>query len=122
MPIHCDSNWRVMIAFMILAIPGCSVKDWVITVENKSDTPCSFFDTHETSGGSGEANLPDLIKGERITLLRGHRDVTINTMRVVQGDKEQIVESKTKLKHGDKLVIVLNADGKLETSVERRGG
>jgi hypothetical protein len=102
---------------LFLVVSGCSgQREWEVTVENKSEVPCSFFVTMRADGSS-KANVDDVAKGKTITLIGGSGETIIKTVKVVRGKDEQVLTPDTKLVDGKRYAIVVDADGKVATSV-----
>lgn len=102
---------------LFLIVPGCSgQREWEVTVENKGDVPCSFFVTMRADG-SGKANVDDVAKGKAVKLIGGSGETIIKTVKVVRGKDEQVLTPDTKLVDGKRYAIVVDADGKVATSV-----
>jgi hypothetical protein len=104
-------------AAVFVAMPGCSSQpEWEVTVENKGDVPCSFFVTMRADGSS-KANVDDVAKGKVITLIGGIGETIVHTIKVVRGKDEQLLTPDAKLVNGKRYAIVVDADGKVATSV-----
>jgi hypothetical protein len=105
-------------AVFLVALPGCSrsPRQWEITVENRSDRPCSFFVTLGAGGNSG-AKVEDVAKGKALTLIVGDTRTVVQTVRVVCGKDEQSLTPNVELPVAKRYVIVVGAGGKVETSV-----
>jgi len=106
----------------LLFFSGCSSsqKQWEITVETKSDTPCSFFVTMTGSGGGSNAKVEDVAKGKPISLIVGDNKTTVQSVRVVRGKDEQTLTPNVELAVGKRYAIVVDADGKVATSTTDR--
>jgi hypothetical protein len=106
----------------LVAVAGCkpaAPPQWEIAVENKSDVPCSFFVTLRTDGSS-KANADGITKGQPVTLIGGSGDTVINTIKVVRGTDETALTPNAALPAGKRYLIVVEADGKVETSLVNR--
>lgn len=114
--------WLVLLTTTLLFLSGCSSsqRQWEITVENKSDVPCSFFVTMTVPGGSSNAKVEDVAKGKQTTLIVGDAKTTVQSVRVVRGKDEETLTPNVELPVGKKYAIVVNADGKVETSTTDR--
>jgi hypothetical protein len=99
-------------------LPGCdrSGPAWEVTVENKTDVPCSFFITLGPDGGT-KAHVDGITKGKPATLIAGSTDTVVQTVKVVRAADEQALTPNTALPVGKRYSIVLAADGKVEASV-----
>src|SRR5262249_29649393 len=113
----------VLFTTVLLFCSGCgsSQRQWEITVENKSDVPCSFFVTMTVPGGSSNAKVEDVAKGKQFTLIVGETKTTVQSVRVVRGKAENSKDEETlkpnvEVPVGKRYAIVANADGKVETS------
>jgi hypothetical protein len=108
-------------ASILLALPGCSggKQQWEITVENKSDEPCSFF-VIASADGNLKANVEKIAKGQAVSLTTGYGDTVVQSVKVVRGKDEQTVTPKADLPAGKRYAIVVTADGKVETSIADR--
>jgi hypothetical protein len=107
-------------ALVLVALPGCnsSQRQWEITVENKSDVPCSFFIT--LGADSGNVKVEDVAKGKTLSLIVGDKKTVVDSVRVVRGKDEQTLTPKVELPVGNRYSIVVGADGKVEGSVSDR--
>lgn len=106
----------------LLFISGCSSgqKQWEITVENKSDVPCSVFVTMAGGGGSSNAKVEDVPKGKPVSIIVGYSKTTVQSVRVVRGKDEQTLTPNVELPVGKRYAIVVEADGKVATSTTDR--
>lgn len=119
---------RMLVLFTtVLFFSGCSSshRQWEITVENKSDVPCSVFITSTIAGGSSTAKVEDVAKGKSLTLIVGDNKTTVQSVRVVRGKDEHSKDEKTlnpnvELPVGKRFAIVVNADGNVATSTTDR--
>lgn len=114
--------WLAISTPVLLALPGCgsSKQQWEITVENKSDVPCSFFITSTIAGGSSNAKVEDVAKGKPITLIVGDNKTVVQSVRVVRGKDDQTLNPNIDLPVGKRYAIVVGADGKVEASTADR--
>ncbi|OAI48222.1 hypothetical protein AYO44_07625 [Planctomycetaceae bacterium SCGC AG-212-F19] len=117
----------ILVTTVLLSFSGCSSsqRQWEITVENKSDVPCSFFITSTIAGGSSNAKVEDVAKGKPTTLIVGDTKTTVQSVRVVRGKDEHSKDEQTfnpnvELPVGKRFAIVVNADGQVETSTTDR--
>ncbi len=102
---------------LFLVVPGCTgQREWEVTVENKGDVPCSFFVTMRADGSS-KANVADVGKGKALKLIGGGGETVIKTVKVIRGKDEQVLTPDAKLVDGKRYAIVVDADGKVVTSV-----
>jgi hypothetical protein len=104
-------------ATIILATwSGCNSNkhQWEITVENKSDVPCSLFIELSPTGG---LKVEDVKKGKNHSLIAGANKTVVETVRVVRAKDEQILNPNLELPVGKRYAVVVTADGKVETSV-----
>jgi hypothetical protein len=106
---------------LALALPGCgsSPRQWEVTVENQSDGPCSFFVILGADGNS-HAQVEGVAPGESVSLIVGDGKTWVQSVKVVRGTDEQMLAPKAELPVGKRYAIVVNADGKLETSISDR--
>lgn len=111
----------VVSTLQALVLLGCSSsqRQWEITVENKSDVPCSFFVTLGADGGS-KSKVEDVSKGEAISLIVGDSNTVVQSVIVVRDKDDKTQIPKAELPVGKRYAIVVNADGKVETSVSDR--
>ena len=86
---------------------------------NKSDVPCSFFVALGADGGS-KAKVEEVSKGESISLIVGDSNTVVQSVMVVRDKDDQTQTPKAELPVGKRYAIVVNADGKVETSVSDR--
>jgi hypothetical protein len=106
------------VALVLVAAAGCGGKlQCEVTVENKSDTPCSFFVTLGEKSNI-DVKVEDIGKGDEATLLVADSDTVVQSVRVMQGDKEQTLEPKEALPVGKRCAIVVDEDGKVDISIE----
>lgn len=103
---------------VLLVVQGCSSnpRQWEVTVENKSDVPCSCFVTLGEDGNS-KAKVEDVAKGKAVSLIAGDSPTVVQSIKVVRGKDEQTLAPKAELPVGKRYAIVVTADGKVETSV-----
>jgi hypothetical protein len=106
-----------------VSLPGCgSTPQWEITVENKGTSPCSVYITLGYAGGGAQgtskAEVENISAGEKLSLLTGDLARTVESIRIVRGDTEQLIESKTEIEPGSRFVIVVPADGKASATLE----
>ncbi|MFO1042339.1 MAG: hypothetical protein U0941_11170 [Planctomycetaceae bacterium] len=102
---------------VFMTVVGCSgQRGWEVTVENKGDVPCSFFVTMRKDGSS-KANVDNVAKGKVITMIGGSGETMVHTVKVLRGKEEQVLTPDAKLIGGKRYAIVVDAVGKLATSV-----
>ena len=111
----------VLFAFsmpLLLALPGCGNgrHPWEITLENRSDVPCSVFVTLGADGNSN-AKVENFEKGKTIILISGNSSTIVQSIKVVRGKDEQTLTPKARLEVFKRYAIVVGADGKVETSI-----
>jgi hypothetical protein len=106
------------LVLVVLALPGCggNPRQWEVTVENKSEVPCSFFVTLGADSNSN-AKVEDVAKGKAVSLIVGDSKTVVQSVKVVRGEDEQTFTPKTELAVGKRYTIVVGADGKVDTSV-----
>ena len=98
---------------------GDGQQQWEVTVENKSDRPCSFFVSLGTNGDNN-VKVEHVAQGESISLITGISNTVVRTVKVVRGDDEQTLAPNMALPVGKKYAIKVEADGKLDASVSAR--
>jgi hypothetical protein len=112
-----------LLAMALSAAPGCDRPGqtyWEVAAENKNDTACSFSVTLGPDGGS-KANVNGITSGKPVTLITGPGDTVVNTIKVVRGaDDETVLTPNATLQAGKRYLIVVAADGKVETSIVSR--
>lgn len=111
----------LIVVLMSLALTGCggTSAEWLVTAENQSDVPCSFFITLG-SNAKTETNVENVEKGKTLPLIAGDTKTVVQSVKVVRGDKEETLTPKTELPIGKRFAIIVKADGKVETSVTDR--
>lgn len=118
------SRTLIVVAIGTLSLSGCgSSPKWEITVENKGTSPCSVYVTLGYSGGgtqgTSNADAEVVSAGEKLSLLVGDDPRTIESIRIVRGDDEQLIETNTQLvEAGNRFAIVVPADGKATAAFE----
>jgi len=106
-------------AIGLAAAPGCDragQPQWEVAVENKNDASCSFL-VMLRPDGSTKANVDGITKSKPVTLITGPGDTVVNTIKVVRGTDETVLTPNAALPAGKRYLIVVAADGKVETSV-----
>jgi hypothetical protein len=101
------------------ARPVAGPQQWEITVENRSDLPCSFYVALDTDD-SRAMKVEGVTKGERISLVAGISQTVVRTIKVVRGNEEQTLAANMALSVGERYAIIVASDGKLEASVSAR--
>jgi hypothetical protein len=87
-------------------------------LQNKSDSPCSFFVTMgDGRGGGNKASVADVAQCEATSLIVGPGETMVLTVKVVRGEEEESLTPNTKLGPGKRYAIVVEEDGKVVTSV-----
>lgn len=104
----------------LVALTGCSSnkQQWEVTVENKSDLPCSFFITLRPRGG--DVKVEAVEKGKTHSLIVGDSKTVVESVKVVRGKDEQTLTPKAELPIGKRYAIVVEADGKVAASISDR--
>jgi hypothetical protein len=108
-------NRRQFALLVVFLAAGCSRPEWEVTVENKSDVPCSVVVSMR--GGSSSASVDDLEKGKAIAIVGGAGATIINTVKVTRGKDEKLLTPDAKLAAGQRYAIVVTADGNVETAI-----
>ena len=112
-PIHA---WLSLVASLSLASAGCmSERKWEITVENKSESPCSVFFT--LGDGSSTASMEDVAKGRTVPLIVGSNNTTVRTVKIVRGDDEQTLQPNAELLPDKRYALVVDAEGKVQATI-----
>jgi hypothetical protein len=115
--------WQIaVLAVAMSGVAGCDRgggSRWEVSVENKSEIPCSCFVTLG-GDGSSKANADAIPKGKPVTLIAGSTDTVVQTVRVVRGTDEQLLTPNTPLPVGKRYLIVVGADGKVQASAADR--
>ncbi|MDZ4685033.1 MAG: hypothetical protein SH850_08075 [Planctomycetaceae bacterium] len=104
---------------LLMAAAGCGSnrRQWEITVENKSSSPCSFFIT--LAGNSGE-KVDDVAQGKPIALIAGVQPTVVETVRIVCGSDEQTLTPNVGLPIGKRYAVVVAVDGIAQGSLSDR--
>jgi hypothetical protein len=115
-----QSTRPILVLWTVVFLSGCSSshRQWEITVENKSDVPCSFFIT--MGDGHSKAEVEDVAKGKVVSLIVGDAKTTVQSVRVVRGKDEKTLNPNIDIPAGKRYAIVVNADGKVETAIADR--
>ncbi len=110
---------RTLVVVMIgaLSLSGCgNSSQWEITVENTGTSPCSVYVTLGYAGGGAQGTSKASIKGvgagKQLSLLVGDSPRTIESIRIIRGDDEELIEPNTKIQRGGRFAIVVPAAGK----------
>lgn len=103
---------RLVAVSFLIAVAGCSARQWEVAAENQSDVPCAVF--IELAGNS-KVDVPKLGK-EKATLIVGNRDTVVESVKVVREGAEKVLTPKSALPVGSKFLVLVTADGEVKTS------
>lgn len=112
----------VLLGLLLASIAGCggSGRQWEVSVRNDSGVPASFFVTFDGgttfAGGTSQADVANVAKGPPISAIVGNANTIVQTVRVVRGKDEQTLNPNMPLAAGNRCLIIVDADGKIDLS------
>lgn len=110
--------------FVLLGLIGCQKAEepkvgerkWEIVAENQSNVPCAV--SVDLGGGTfNDARVDELSQGKRWVLLSAIPKVIVRSAKVVRNAQVQEVKPNVEVPIGKRYLILVTADGKLNTSM-----
>lgn len=104
-----------------ITLAGCGggSQKWELSVENKSDAPCSFSVVFGPEG-SAKAAIQDVAKGESHSLIEGDATTRVQSISVTSGKGKVDLTPDIELPVGNRCHIVYGADRKIQITLTDR--